>query len=227
MFFSLQLDRTNITQALSDNMLKDLGLNTDDYNNGMTIFYCAFLLAELPSQLVSKKIGPDNWIPVQMLLWSCVASSQSHITGRTTFFVTRALLGLLEGGFIPDVVLYLSYFYKNNELPNRLAYFWTSLISTNVISAFLAYGILHLRGRNGFEGWRWLFAIEGALTALIGIISWSVSLRCARRMLTSQALSSTFTYPNKEPRPQRCAAWQEWVVHGARRGHYGQSHFKR
>ncbi|MCJ1460647.1 hypothetical protein MMC28_011029, partial [Mycoblastus sanguinarius] len=172
MFFALQLDRGNITQALSDNMLADLGLNTNDYNNGMTIFYCCFLFAELPSQLVSKKIGPDNWIPVQMLAWSCVASSQSHLSGRTTFFVTRALLGLLEGGFIPDVVLYLSYFYKNSELPVRLAYFWTSLITTNIIASFLAYGILHLRGHNGMAGWRWLFAIEGGVSALIGILSW-------------------------------------------------------
>ncbi|MCJ1311352.1 hypothetical protein MMC25_005023 [Agyrium rufum] len=161
MFFALQLDRGNISQALSDNMLKDLGLTTNDYNNGMTIFYCAFLFAELPSQLIGKKIGADNWIP-----------SQSHLNGRATFFVTRALLGLMEGGFIPDVVLYLSYFYKNKELPVRLAFFWTSLISTNIVSSFLAYGILHLRGHNGWAGWRWLFAIEGGITALVGIISW-------------------------------------------------------
>lgn len=79
------------------------------------------------------------------------------------------------------VVLYLSYFYKNSELPIRLAYFWTSLIITNIIASFLAYGILHLRGHNGMAGWRWLFAIEGGVTALIGIASWLVDVwKCTR-----------------------------------------------
>lgn len=172
MFFALQLDRGNITQALSDNMLPDLGLTTNDYNNGMTIFYCSFLFAELPSQLISKKLGPDVWIPIQMVSWSLVAASQAALTGKTSFYVTRSLLGLIEGGFIPDTVLYLSYFFKNNELPRRLSWFWTSYQSTQVVGAFLAFGILHLRKLGGLEGWRYLFAIEGALTALIGIWTW-------------------------------------------------------
>lgn len=107
-----------------------------------------------------------------MCLWSVVAICQCRITGVTTFYTTRALLGLLEGGFIPDVVLYLSFFYKSKELPIRLSYFWGSYITTQIVSALLGYGILHLRGTNGWAGWRYLFAIEGGLTTLIGIVAW-------------------------------------------------------
>jgi hypothetical protein len=172
MFFALQLDRGNITQALADNLLKNLNLTTNDYNNGQTIFYCTFFFAELPSQLISKRLGPDNWIPVQMVAWSIVASSQAALTGRASYFICRALLGLIEGGFIPDVILYLSYFYKNKELPVRLSFFWGAYIITGILGAFFAFGLLHLRGTNGIAGWRWLFAVEGLITGVIGILSW-------------------------------------------------------
>ncbi|KAF7190253.1 putative transporter [Pseudocercospora fuligena] len=135
-------------------MLEDLGLSTNEYNTGQTIFYLCFLFAELPSQLISKKLGPDNWIPIQMFSWSLVASCQAFLAGRSSFWACRALLGLIGGGFIPDVILYLSYFYTGKELPIRLSFFWTAYQSTSIISAFLAYGILHMRGMNGLAGWR-------------------------------------------------------------------------
>lgn len=171
MFFTLQLDRGNIKQALSDNMLVDLKMITNDYNTGMTIFYVCFLCAELPSQLISKRIGADVWLPIQMCLWSVVTFSQFWLTGKKSFFATRALLGLCEGGFIPDQVLYLSYFYTSSELPVRLAWFWVSNSLADTAGAFMAYGLLRLGGRGGHYGWQYLFLVEGCFTLSIGLMS--------------------------------------------------------
>lgn len=72
MCFALQVDRDNLGQAVSGNMLDQLGMSTNEYNYGRTIYYISFLLSEVPSQLISKKFGPDRWIPVQMVIWCVV-----------------------------------------------------------------------------------------------------------------------------------------------------------
>jgi hypothetical protein len=50
--------------------------------------------------------------------------------------------------------------------------FWTTLRIVDVIAPILAFGLLRLRGLHGYEGWRWLFLIEGLFTLVIGVWSW-------------------------------------------------------
>ena len=169
LFVGLQVDRVNLSQAVSDNMLEDLGMNTNQYNTGNTIFYVSFLFAEIPSNLISKALGPDRFIPFQIAAWSVVVICQGALLGMGSFYATRCLIGVLEGGFIPDIVLWLSYFYKSHELSIRLSWFWTTLALASIITLLLAFAILRMRGVCDMAGWRWLFILEGICTFLIGI----------------------------------------------------------
>ncbi|KAI9372212.1 major facilitator superfamily domain-containing protein [Aspergillus egyptiacus] len=171
MFFGLQLDRGNLSNALTDNFLNDLGLTTNDYNNGTTIQLLCFLAAEFPVQLLIKRFGFRHVLPTLMLLWSLVSWTQAWMTDRSSFYATRALIGTFEGGFIPGTILFATYFYKTKELSVRLAFFWSTLNVARIISSLLAAGILEMRGLKGKPGWFWLFLIEGLLTFVIGLLA--------------------------------------------------------
>lgn len=112
-------------------------MDQNDYNNGNTIFYVTFLFMELPSGLISKKVGADKWVPTQIVCWSIICACQSAMNSKAGFYVCRALLGITMGGFIPDICLYLSYFYTSSELNIRMGWWYTgelTYIFTNKIT---------------------------------------------------------------------------------------------
>lgn len=75
---------------------------------------------------------------------------------------------LFQGGFIPDAVLYLSYWYTRNELSFRLALFFCTNSITALITNFFSIGLIEMSGIRGYSGWRWMFLIQGLFTLLIG-----------------------------------------------------------
>lgn len=171
MFFALDLVRGNLNRALAGTFLEDLSINQNDVNNGQIIFYLCFLFMELPSGLISKRLGAPLWVPLQMLGWSIICSCQSLLRNKAGFFVTRALLGICMGGFIPDMCLYLSFFYTSAELNVRMSIFYTILGVSQIIGSLLATGLLRLQGLHGVSGWAYLFAIDGLISGVISIFA--------------------------------------------------------
>ncbi|KAH7380693.1 major facilitator superfamily domain-containing protein [Pyrenochaeta sp. MPI-SDFR-AT-0127] len=201
MFAALNIDRNNISNAVSDNMLDDLGITRVDYNLGQTISRVGFLVAELPSQLISKRIGPDLWIPIQICIFSFISAMQFFLKGRASFLATRYLIATFQGGFIPDTILYLSYFYTGRSLPIRLAWFWMSSQIVDIGVGFAAVGLVSMRGILGYEGWRWLFLIEGAFTCKIKI---TVDINFAHFLAVLIGVMSFFLMPQC---PTRTKSW--------------------
>jgi len=104
MFFALQLDRGNLSNALADDFLDDMGFTSDIYNNGTTIQLVAFLSAEFPAQYLAKRYGFRIIMPSMMFAWGAVTAFQAFMNDMASFYITRALIGFFEGGFIPAAV---------------------------------------------------------------------------------------------------------------------------
>ena len=71
---------------------------------------------------------------------------------------------MFEAGLIPANEIYLGLVFNRSERSRRMGLFYTFSCLSSAFGGLLAYGLTQLHGPNGFQGWRWLFAVEAALT---------------------------------------------------------------
>ena len=100
-FFSLQMDRGNISAVLTSTITKDLNITTNQINVGTQLLSAGIVLSEIPSNIIMQRIGPRVWLSGQLFAWGIVATFQAFVKSYPAFLVTRILLGFCEGGFIP------------------------------------------------------------------------------------------------------------------------------
>lgn len=74
----------------------------------LTVTYVPYIVAELPSNLILKKVGPRLMIPGMCTCWGIVTTLQSQVHSFGGLVACRFFLGLFEGGLLPGIVLYLS-----------------------------------------------------------------------------------------------------------------------
>lgn len=171
-FFVLQLDRSNLSNALTSTFMKDLNLSSFQVNVGNQLLSVGIVLGEIPSNYVLQKIGPSMWLPYQIVVWGSIALSQGFIKNYAGYLVTRILLGFGESGFIPGGLYTLSKFYKQTELGRRHTIYFLGNVGASCLGGLIAGGILlDLTDKKGWPGWKWLFFIEGLVTIFVGLVT--------------------------------------------------------
>ncbi|KAJ3806460.1 MFS general substrate transporter [Lentinula aff. lateritia] len=169
--FVLNMDRTNLSNAISDNLPKDLGFTTNTVNLGTAIYSVLFSLACLGGAVVCKIVHPARWIPFSMFCWGLVTMSHALIKDKGGYLT---VIAVTEGGVIPATLIYLGSFYRSTELATRLAWFWGVQTIASAVSGLMASGLLQLQGVSGLEGWKWLFLVDGIITVVVAVLTWYV-----------------------------------------------------
>ncbi|KAL2817690.1 major facilitator superfamily domain-containing protein [Aspergillus cavernicola] len=168
------LDRANVGNARVAGLDTDLNLSDYQYKVAITVTYVPYILAELPSNLILKKIGPRILLPTLCTAWGLVTILQCKAHNFNGFVACRFFLGLCEGGLFPGIVLYLSGFYRRHELQVRIALFFSAASLSGAFSGLLAAAIQQMDGLRNLRGWQWIFILEGLFTVCFGLFSYAM-----------------------------------------------------
>jgi ACS family tartrate transporter-like MFS transporter len=173
-YFVAYLDRVNVSFAALT-MNQDLGLSQTAFGFGAGIFFVAYFIFEVPSNLLLERFGARKWIARIMLSWGILSGAMAFIpdiarlTGignENAFYLLRVLLGIAEAGFFPGIIFYLTLWFPTEYRARIVGYFMAAIPLSTVIGGPISGLLLYLHGGLGFAGWQWLFIIE-AVPAII------------------------------------------------------------
>ncbi|OHF01812.1 major facilitator superfamily transporter [Colletotrichum orchidophilum] len=170
MYFFNSVDRSNLGNAETDGMSKDLGFKGEQYSLLILLFYVPNGLCDLPLNLLTKRFSGRKVLPALMVGWGAMALIQAACKNFGGMLAIRLILGAFEAGFFAGAVFYLTLFYTRGELGFRIALFFGSALLASAFSGLISFGVFRIQDPH-VHGWMWLFIIEGALTVIFGIVA--------------------------------------------------------
>ena len=153
-------------------MQRELGMSDAVYGAGAGIFFIGYFLFEVPSNMVLQRIGARMWIGPIMIVWGALSALTMFVTGPISFYILRFFLGIVESGFFPGVILYLTFWFTNKYRAKMVAMFMTGIPLSGALTGPISGWILaRMSGVGHLHAWQWLFLVEGIPSLLAGVLT--------------------------------------------------------
>ena len=169
LYFIAYIDRVNIGFAALS-MKTDLGFSASTLGFGAGIFFWGYFMFEVPSNIILHKVGARIWIARVMVTWGIISACMAFVSGPTSFYVIRFLLGVAEAGFFPGIILYLSYWFPARRRAGVTACFMAAAPISTALGSPLSASLLEMNGVMGFAGWQWMFMLEAIPAVILGVV---------------------------------------------------------
>jgi sugar phosphate permease len=172
LYLTCYIDRVNIGFAKLQ-FLSDLGLNDANYGFATGLFFVTYSLFDIPSNLMLDRIGVRKTLLRIMLLWGALTAMQMLIRTAGQLYVLRLLFGAAEAGFIPGIMLYLTYWFPDRYKGRVTSLFLMGIPLAGIVGGPLSGLIMeHFEGIFGLRGWQWLFLLEGLPAIVLGVVAY-------------------------------------------------------
>lgn len=167
-----QLNRSNIGYAQT-HLQVDVGIDAAAYGLGAGLFFVAYAIFELPSNMLMERFGPKVWLTRIMVSWGLISAAMMFVQGPVSFYVLRFLLGAAEAGFFPAIIYFFTRWLPHAHRGRATAIFVAGSSVAAALSGPLSGPLLSMHGAIGLAGWQWLFLIEGVLSVVVGLVAYT------------------------------------------------------
>lgn len=163
------VDRVNVGFAALQ-MRQDLQLSDAVYGVAAGIFFIGYFFFEVPCNLALQRVGAKYWLGPIMMVWGVVSACTLFVQTAHQFYALRFLLGIVESGFFPGVILYLTFWYPSRRRAKMVASFMTAIPIAGVIGGPISGWILERSSSlGGLRGWQWLYLLEAVPSMVAGL----------------------------------------------------------
>ena len=160
------IDRSNIGNAKLAGLPEDLGIDTGtSFNVALLVFYIPYILVDVPSNLLLKKVKAGIFLPSLITAWGLVCTCIGFTKSFAGLVVCRLLLGLFEGGILGGVIIYLAMFYRRHQVLYRSGLFYCAAPLSGAFGGLLASALGQI-SYNGYNRWPWIFFSSSLLLSL-------------------------------------------------------------
>ena len=173
LYFVSFLDRVNVGFA-AFTMNKAIGLSPAAFGFGGGIFFFGYVLFQVPSNLILYRVGARRWIAWVVVVWGVVSAATAFAIGPVSFCALRFLLGAVEGGFFPGIVLYLTLWFPGRHRALAIAAFMAAAPLSTAAGSPISGALMELPTIAGLGNWQWLFILEGLPAVLLGLLTLKV-----------------------------------------------------
>ena len=164
------LDRANISFA-KQALESSVGISEHAYALGAGLFFIGYSLCGFPSNLILHKVGAKLWLAFLMVGWGLASMATMFVSGSTSLYLLRFVLGIMEAGFFPGAILYLTYWFPSRVRGEILGIFYLGVPIALILGGPLSGFLLDMPPLGGLQSWQWMFLVEGCMAVVLGLAS--------------------------------------------------------
>ena len=163
------MDRVNIAFAMPGGMDSDLGISASMAGLAGGIFFIGYLFLQVPGGKIAVHGSGKKFIGWSLVAWVIISILTGLITNQYQLLFLRFALGVAEGGMLPVVLTIISNWFPDAERGRSNAIVIMFVPIAGIVTAPLSGWLITALD------WRWLFIIEGILSAFV-LIMWILTV---------------------------------------------------